>query len=249
MISEVIDRTTPKTQALDAFVKSDSCTPNGESTSIHFGDYTEALKLFQTNPFANIATTVSKPRKISLVINDWVLVSEPSLNQRLWNYQPMLQDGSQKFESIQHTNFSIGDDVAPHIQNLRWIKDTLGIGISGLAELFGVTRKTVYDWLSTSHPKRAGHELKIKILQSVLAEFDLEKLFALKNFWDLSIENKPSFLSLTRSEIGHSETFRKNLCDVLTTLDPKLGEQKIRSQQSPKRNYGEAHVEDVIRSL
>ncbi|AOZ13601.1 hypothetical protein AA042_13815 [Pseudomonas lundensis] len=98
---------------------------------------------------------------------------------------------------------------------LNEIKDFLGLTVTQLAELFKVTRKTVYDWYDGADP-RAGMGARIEtlnhLLHSLAFEVDMKRL---KQVWNLPI-NGESFIDAVNSTIDHY--------DLKAALERKLEE-------------------------
>jgi len=96
---------------------------------------------------------------------------------------------------------------------LNEIKDFLGLTVTQIAELFKVTRKTVYDWYDGADP-RAGMGTRIEtlnyLLHNMTHDIDMKRL---KQVWNLPI-NGESFIDVVNSS-QH---------DLGAALDKKLHE-------------------------
>src|SRR3989344_654582 len=85
---------------------------------------------------------------------------------------------------------------------LNEIKDTLGLTVTQLAELFKVTRKTVYDWYDGADP-RVGMGVRIETLDHLLHSSALQgDMKRLKQVWNLPI-NGESFIDVVNSGLDH----------------------------------------------
>jgi len=56
--------------------------------------------------------------------------------------------------------------------DLKQIKSTFQVSISDLAMLFGVTRQTIYDWLSGEQQPRAPHRARIAVLMDAVSSIE-----------------------------------------------------------------------------
>lgn len=104
------------------------------------------------------------------------------------------------------------------VADLETIKDHLALTVTQLAELFGVTRKSVYDWYEGAAP-RASMLLRIEAMKRLIAarrsSIDFRKL---KTVWHIPISGS-SFLVTLNDD--HSDRDRNSL---ETHLASKLDE-------------------------
>jgi hypothetical protein len=225
-----------------------------ESTSLSSGIYGGLLRMFSSFASGSGSTTGTKPRQFGITINiengTCTVVKDFTSFEKSWRIQQGMPR-SYVADEMQQSN----DDAAQiveskgYIHELFWLKDTLDIGVSGLAELFGVTRKTVYDWFDNSVPRRGGRMWKIALLRNILEEVDSSKLPLLRQVWDLPVGGEVSLLDVVRSGKDDAEEFRKNLRTALQRLEPTLESTKARNSRPSRRPYGEAHTEDLLKSL
>ncbi|VVO08450.1 helix-turn-helix domain-containing protein [Pseudomonas fluorescens] len=103
---------------------------------------------------------------------------------------------------------------------LNEIKEFLGLTVTQLAELFKVTRKTVYDWYDGADP-RAGVSGRIEtlnhLLQTVAPAIDMKRL---KQVWNLPI-NGESFIDVVNSN-GSQHELNSALDRKIHELAPRL---------------------------
>ena len=90
---------------------------------------------------------------------------------------------------------------------------------------------------------------KIALLRNILEEVDSSKLPLLRQVWDLPVGGEVSLLDVVRSGKDDAEEFRKNLRTALQRLEPTLESTKARNSRPSRRPYGEAHTEDLLKSL
>lgn len=133
--------------------------------------------------------------------------------------------------------------------DLRWLKESLQIGVSGLADLFGVTRKTVYDWLEGIEPKRGRRGEKIASLRKVLEESTLgSKIQFLDQVWDQSSESGTTLFELIQSD-DLTVDLNGELRKVLEELKPALALCEESNKKGTGNDFGRAHIEDLGRSI
>lgn len=123
------------------------------------------------------------------------------------------------------------------------IQEELDLSITQIAQLFGVTRKTVYGWLDGTLP-RANISNRMELINSLISERGTKlNLKRLKNVW-LTAEGGRSFIDILSDE---SLDQVERLATAVTKLDelaPRLG------QGVPKlgKTYlGNAHASDIDR--
>lgn len=126
---------------------------------------------------------------------------------------------------------------------LEVIQGELGLSITQIAQLFGVTRKAVYDWLDGSEP-RVNIANRMELISSVInqnsAQLNLKRL---KGVW-LTAVNGRSFIDILSDESLDEASRLAEATGKLEELAPRLG------QEAPKLSktfLGSAHVSDIDR--
>lgn len=126
---------------------------------------------------------------------------------------------------------------------IKNVQDKLGLSITQLAQLFGVTRKTVYDWLDDAEP-RANISNRMNFLADLLKRNDSKlDLKRLKGVW-LMVVNGQSFIDVVLDEELDRDSRMTAALEKLDELAPRLG------QSTPKlsKTYlGNAHTSDIER--
>lgn len=147
---------------------------------------------------------------------------------------PKVEDSSVTDPSLALTTMAI---------QLDKVKASLGLSMTQMAELFGVTRKTVYDWYEGAAP-RADKENRIATLLETLSllpsNVDMKRL---KTIWHIGTEGQ-SFLAIFNDDQINSN-------DLQTALTAKLNELSKRMVAStenlvarnPKSNTRANHTE------
>lgn len=136
---------------------------------------------------------------------------------------------------------------APHAVPvyLAQIKERLGLSIMQMAELFGVTRKSVYDWYDgvAPQPKMVNRiEIVCEVLDTQPLHVDLCRL---KASWHIPVSDK-SFCAIVTEDGLSLIDFRIALTAKLHELLPRL----VSSKTLPSRgaiDLGEAHTSEFGR--
>lgn len=130
-------------------------------------------------------------------------------------------------------------------ERLDLIKDRLALSITQLAELFGVTRKTVYDWYEGTEPRRNAvnrMEILIDVLNRVSPEVDLARL---KAVWNVPVSGT-SFRAVIGDDNLDAGTLQKGLLEKLNELSTRMV-----ATTSPMRKttsqFGEAQLAEFER--
>ncbi|WP_213780104.1 hypothetical protein [Caballeronia sp. dw_276] len=103
----------------------------------------------------------------------------------------------QTFSPPQSTETASAEWTVP--EQLDAIKSRLDISVTQLAELFSVTRKTVYDWYEGQSPRNAKKGDKIRVLAELLNNSGEADLKRLKAVWNIALPGG-SFLSTLQSD-------------------------------------------------
>lgn len=127
-----------------------------------------------------------------------------------------LNEGQYAQEALQATS------VQPIIisERLDLIKDRLALSITQLAELFGVTRKTVYDWYDGTEPRRNAIN-RIESLIEVLNRYSELDLARLKTVWSIPVSGK-SFRAVLNDEHLDSGNIQNALAEKLDELSARM---------------------------
>lgn len=132
---------------------------------------------------------------------------------------------------------SIGD-------RLDVVKERLSLTVTQLAELFGVTRKTVYDWYEGAEPRQAMIG-RLVALQEVLEEREGMNLARLKAFWNVPVAGS-SFLSTLRNDTLSGPELKAELLAKLNGLSDEMDAPARRSAH--KAGYlRESAISDIER--
>lgn len=130
-------------------------------------------------------------------------------------------------------------------ERLDLIKDRLSLSITQLAELFGVTRKTIYDWYEGTEPRpkaASRMEMLIDVLNQTSPETDLSRL---KAVWSIPVSGA-SFRKVFNDDNMDAETFQNALVEKLHELSIRMV-----ATASPMRKtiskFGEAQLAEFDR--
>jgi DNA-binding transcriptional regulator YiaG len=175
--------------------------------------------------------------------------------------QPTQSKQAYTFISVDGQPFVIGyntesqlekslDNTAPQsavalIERLNLIKSSLALSVTQLAELFGVTRKAIYDWYDGAEPRSVATtrmELLIDILNKVPEELDMRRL---KAVWHIPVSEK-SFLAVFGDDKLAPHALRADLKKKLDELSPRLVA-TTKTLQKTTTQFGEAHLAEFDR--
>lgn len=120
------------------------------------------------------------------------------------------------------------------------IKTDLTLSITQLADLFSVTRKTVYDWYEGTTPRHgvtSRMNILIDILKSMPSDVDLLRL---KTVWNIPVSGK-SFRLVFNGETIDELSFRTTLEEKMHELSPRMAK-KTGYQRKTSVQLGEAHL-------
>ncbi|WP_157763359.1 hypothetical protein [Pseudomonas citronellolis] len=127
-------------------------------------------------------------------------------------------------------------------EKLTSIQSTLGLSITQLAEIFGVTRKTVYDWFDGTEPRTALSG-KIDVLSEVIANNSGVDLKRLKSVWGIPVSGK-SFRELLAEDGLDRESMVRQASAKLAELGPRIGAGRARVSGV---KLGNANLSDIDR--
>lgn len=100
---------------------------------------------------------------------------------------------------------------AEMIQNL--VRD--GLSISMLAEIFNVTRPTIYSWQEGTAPQM-DKQIRIELVTKLLASIDARRLSLMSKVWNRSVGDNPSLFEILTAKTIEESDFRK----ALSAIDP-----------------------------
>lgn len=130
-------------------------------------------------------------------------------------------------------------------ERLDLIKDRLALSITQLAELFGVTRKTVYDWYEGTEPRRTAvnrMEILIEVLNKASPEVDLTRL---KAMWNVPVSGT-SFRAVLGDDNLDADTLQKTLLEKLNELSTRMVA-TINPMRKTTSQFGEAQLAEFER--
>ncbi len=138
--------------------------------------------------------------------------------------------------------------VLDNLADLRWVREKLGLSMTDLATLFGVTRKTVYDWFDGTKPRQLAVD-RIAAIRAVAESCPPEFLGVLNQFWSTPVGEGPSLIDILKSP-GSSSTMLSSAKTALDALVPRIAQSAERNRAKPTRDaFGHAHNDDLFRSL
>tara|TARA_R110000868_G_scaffold4846_14_gene30188 strand:+ start:10243 stop:10758 length:516 start_codon:yes stop_codon:yes gene_type:complete len=136
---------------------------------------------------------------------------------------------------------AVESDQLGFADQLNGIKDLLGLNVTQLAELFKVTRKTVYDWYDGADP-RVGMGSRIDTLNHLLHNSAFQgDMKRLKQVWNLPI-NGESFIDVVNSGVGHDDlkaALERKLEELASRMVPPTRKPSGITSASRMSNFGE----------
>lgn len=215
---------------------------------------------FATSPCANYPQTYTQKEQVasspSLDIGNLLslLRNQEATTPKQQRSLLILVDGSPLLISTkqdveaQIKNSSDSAKIYPalvHTERLDLIKDRLSLTITQMAELLGVTRKTVYDWYDGAEPRPTMMnrlEILIDAINSVPVEVDLRRL---KTLWNIPISGK-SFRTVFSDDNIDINTLRTALIEKLNELSTRMVE-KANSPYKSSSRFAEAQIAEYDR--
>lgn len=186
-------------------------------------------EFFLTNKVATTQPAQSKQTYALVLIDGQPLVITQNTEAQIEN-------------PLNNTNIQ---SVAPLAVRLDLIKSRLALSVTQLAELFGVTRKAIYDWYDGAEPRSAATirmELLIDILNTAPERIDLQRL---KAVWNIPVSGK-SFLAVFGDDKLDPTALRTLLKEKLDELYPRLVA-TTKEMQRTTTQLGEAHLAEFDR--
>lgn len=129
------------------------------------------------------------------------------------------------------------------IERLTPIREQLGLSITQLAELFGVTRKSIYDWYEGIEPRSntvTRLEILTKALQDVPDGVDLKRL---KVVWNIPVSGR-SFREIYNDTDLEDGILLERLSATLKDLIPNMVKQN-RLPRKPAAQVGKARLSEL----
>lgn len=133
----------------------------------------------------------------------------------------------------------------PFSNRLIIVQDQLSLSITQVAELFGVTRKSVYDWFDDKSMPRTATVNRAEILLDIIKESPMGiDLSRLKTVWNIPTSGR-SFLAVLNDESLSADNLKLYALEKLVELSPRLGQ--VASKNNDMRE-GISHLIDIDRS-
>ncbi len=137
-----------------------------------------------------------------------------------------------------HSNFT---------SKLNELKDSLNLSITQISDVFGVTRKSVYDWYEGAEPRSnitQRMEVLLDVLKAAPANVDLQRL---KSVWHSKIAGN-SFITILNSDGIDSNTLRAALLSKIHELYPRMASQNLQARPYAIK-LGSSNIAEFDRSI
>lgn len=133
----------------------------------------------------------------------------------------------------------------PFSSRLGEIQDRLSLSITQVAELFGVTRKSVYDWFDDKSMPRASVINRTETLLDIIKESPRDvDLSRLKTVWNIPTSGQ-SFLAILNDESIAVDRLKECGMQKLIELSPRLGQITVGHKDM---RHGTSHIIDIDRT-
>lgn len=141
-------------------------------------------------------------------------------------------------QSVEHVELE-------HPPDLAWLRSSLNLSMSELADFFGAPRKLIYDWLDGSLPMDAARaRLAVHARMALSRALPAERLVWLRQVWQKPLAD------------GSTMKGRLQALDPLVfvvsgalELSDALSELERRAARPAKPDRGRARCEDLFRGL
>lgn len=199
----------------------------------------------------NVARVGSSTPSIASNLNSWVQklvnLNQGSAGRDTSDEYVLSSDGFEISIELpaKHERDIVAAEPLDLCERLNSIKETLGLSVTQIAELFNVTRKSVYDWYDGVEPRSSKInriETLVDILQSAPREIDLRRV---KFVWNIPT-NGVSFLSLLNDDRLDSLVLKTKLSSKLYELAPRLAKKEV-SELSRLPTFGDASLAEFDR--
>jgi DNA-binding transcriptional regulator YiaG len=161
------------------------------------------------SPFSHqrAMTTPNTPRDDGFA--SWLLTNYSTSPGREPNFGYIIAGGNQGARALFHedewTLQEVGKPESAQVvaqaldtaDDIHWFRQALELGMGDIAALFGVTRKSVYDWLDGTQTGKAAY---IKAVRSLIEqELDAQARPYLPHFWESGPEGSVPLLDILKS--------------------------------------------------
>ncbi|MDH4610308.1 hypothetical protein [Pseudomonas sp. BN102] len=128
-------------------------------------------------------------------------------------------------------------------ERLGNVQSCLDLSITQMSELFGVTRKAVYDWMDGAEPRSAALS-RIVLLEDIIASTKGVDLKRLKTVWNLPVSGRSFKQVLADDALDKGDLLKEALAKI-SELAPRMGMAKIKGSDV---FLGDAHLTDIDRT-
>lgn len=144
---------------------------------------------------------------------------------------------------VQPSKVSEATPVISFKVQLETVQEKLGLSITQISQLFGVTRKSVYDWLDGAEP-RINIANRMESISSIIdnnsSRYNLKRL---KGVWLTAVSGR-SFIDILADDSLDEATRLTIASAKLEELAPRLGQENAKTG---KTYLGNAHTSDIDR--
>lgn len=137
-----------------------------------------------------------------------------------------------------------GDTTDSFKIQLQNVQKSLGVSITQLSDLLGVTRKSIYDWLEGRSIPRAANTRRLELIADIIrAKSTSLNMARLKGIWNIHINGR-SIRDVLADESLSELARREEIEEKLLYLSPRLA---YASSVKKASDLGDAHTSDADR--
>ena len=131
----------------------------------------------------------------------------------------------------------------------KWLKDNFSLSMSEIANLFGVTRKAVYDWFDGSKPRQQMSDRIAGVREILEKNVKSDHRKYVRLFWSTRIDGDASLLDLLKLPESTPEIIA-NSTHLMEKINARIGDYVERNDSKRSRNaIGRTNTDDMFRSI
>ena len=139
-------------------------------------------------------------------------------------------------------------EITQAVQVAQWLRDALGLSMSQLASLAGVTRAAAYAWFKGTSP-HASKAKNLLAMRAALMDVDPLRLRFVPQVWDYPMSDGRTLFKILQ-ELDAPEDAPEKMAGALEFVRLKLDKIVHRSvSKKPGNELGSSHTADIYRNI
>jgi len=135
------------------------------------------------------------------------------------------------------------------LDDAKWLKENFSLSMSEMANLFGVTRKAVYDWFDGSRPRPQMSERIASVREILEKDIQKEHRRYVRQFWNTRVDNGSALIDILKSQEISSEVAVKGAI-AIANMATRIAQYVERNQSTQHRHaIGHGNTDDIFRSI